>query len=179
VRSWKSTAGSGFWRWGTSSPHYLPVEHEILDKFERGPAIQNEDVAAFRSPTPYDLIVSISTLEHGGGTRSPKIPKRSSGRSTTSRASSRRGGGWSSPCRSATTRTWTRSWRGTPSPSPVALLEAPGVVHLGGGRLGGDRGSALRPRLAGGAGAGRGGHRAARRRVRQIASIRSAIESQS
>src|SRR6185369_12129427 len=61
---------------GNVLSHYLPVEHEILDKFERGPAIRNEDVVAFRSPTPYDLIVSISTLEHVGWDEEPKDPEK-------------------------------------------------------------------------------------------------------
>ena len=59
---------------GNVLSHYLPVEHEILDKFEEGPAIRNEDVVAFRSPLPYDLIVSISTLEHVGWDEEPKDP---------------------------------------------------------------------------------------------------------
>lgn len=59
---------------GNVLSHYLPAGHEILDKFERGPAIRNEDVVAFRSDAPYDLIVSISTLEHVGWDEEPKDP---------------------------------------------------------------------------------------------------------
>jgi SAM-dependent methyltransferase len=52
----------------------LPGGHEVLDKFEVGPAIRNEDVATFRSSTLYDLIVSVSTLEHVGWDEEPKEP---------------------------------------------------------------------------------------------------------
>ncbi|HEY0781521.1 MAG TPA: hypothetical protein VGE98_03635 [Thermoanaerobaculia bacterium] len=59
---------------GNVLSHYGPAEHERLDKFESGPGIRNEDVAVFRSPIPYDLIVSISTLEHVGWDEEPRDP---------------------------------------------------------------------------------------------------------
>jgi SAM-dependent methyltransferase len=52
----------------------LPEGTEILDKFEVGPGIRNEDVATFRSDNFYDLIVSVSTLEHVGWDEEPKEP---------------------------------------------------------------------------------------------------------
>ena len=61
---------------GNVLSHYpeIPGGREVLDKFERGPAVRNEDVTTFRSPHPYDLIVSISTLEHVGWDEEPKDP---------------------------------------------------------------------------------------------------------
>jgi hypothetical protein len=61
---------------GNVLSHYprIPGEREVLDKFETGPAVRNEDVTTFRSPHPYDLIVSISTLEHVGWDEEPKDP---------------------------------------------------------------------------------------------------------
>jgi SAM-dependent methyltransferase len=59
---------------GNVLSHYVAAEHETLDKFESGPGIRNEDVVAFRSTAPYDLIVSISTLEHVGWDEEPKDP---------------------------------------------------------------------------------------------------------
>jgi SAM-dependent methyltransferase len=59
---------------GNVLSHYLPVDHEVLDKFETGPSVTNEDVVTFRSPVHYDLIVSISTLEHVGWDEEPKDP---------------------------------------------------------------------------------------------------------
>jgi hypothetical protein len=46
--------------------HYIPVRHTVLDKFERGEKIINEDIVTFNPGRTYDLIVSISTFEHIG-----------------------------------------------------------------------------------------------------------------
>jgi hypothetical protein len=46
--------------------HYLPAEHDVVDKYELGPGVQNVDVLAFEPAHDYDLIVAISTLEHVG-----------------------------------------------------------------------------------------------------------------
>jgi hypothetical protein len=59
---------------GSVLPHYGPVAHPVLDKFETGPGVINEDVVSYRSPAPLDLIVSISTLEHVGWDEEPKDP---------------------------------------------------------------------------------------------------------
>jgi hypothetical protein len=59
---------------GNVLSHYFAVDHEVIDKFERGSAVRNEDVATFRSPHRYDLIVSISTLEHVGWDEEPRDP---------------------------------------------------------------------------------------------------------
>ncbi|HEV3455427.1 MAG TPA: hypothetical protein VHG32_02645 [Thermoanaerobaculia bacterium] len=61
---------------GNVLSHYFPVDHEVIDKFERAPAVRNEDVASFRSPLRYDLIVSISTLEHVGWDEEPRDPEK-------------------------------------------------------------------------------------------------------
>lgn len=66
---------------GNVLSHYYPVTHTILDKYEGGEAIINEDVVDFH-PSPqtaawfngYDLIVSISTLEHVGWEEVPFDP---------------------------------------------------------------------------------------------------------
>ena len=52
--------------------HYFLVEHEIVDKFEKGQGVINVDVVDFRSPKKYDLIVTISTLEHVGWDEDPE-----------------------------------------------------------------------------------------------------------
>ena len=51
---------------GNVLSHYFPVEHEILDKYEKAPGVINLDVTDFSPSKKYDLIVSISTLEHVG-----------------------------------------------------------------------------------------------------------------
>ena len=48
-------------------PHYYPsIKKEVIDKFEKGMGITNTDVLNFSPNEKYDLIVSISTLEHVG-----------------------------------------------------------------------------------------------------------------
>src|ERR1700674_744456 len=62
---------------GNVLSHYFDVGHEVLDKFERAnrrTAVRNDDVATFRADQPYDLIVSISTLEHVGWDEEPRDP---------------------------------------------------------------------------------------------------------
>ena len=51
---------------GNVTPHYLDTGHTILDKFESGPGIINEDIADFAPSERFDLILSVSTFEHIG-----------------------------------------------------------------------------------------------------------------
>ena len=51
---------------GNVTPHYLDTGHTVLDKFERGPGIINEDIAGFAPGERFDLILSVSTFEHIG-----------------------------------------------------------------------------------------------------------------
>lgn len=51
---------------GNVLAHYGPIKHQVLDKFETGPGVINEDIVTFRPLQSYDLILSISTFEHIG-----------------------------------------------------------------------------------------------------------------
>lgn len=51
---------------GNVLSHYFPVKHDILDKYEKAEGVINQDVLNFQPSKKYDLIVSISTLEHPG-----------------------------------------------------------------------------------------------------------------
>jgi len=51
---------------GNVLSHYGPVKHEIIDKFERGPGVMNQDITSFLPTKRYDLILSVSTFEHVG-----------------------------------------------------------------------------------------------------------------
>ena len=52
---------------GAVLPHYYPAaKHDVVDKFEKKNGIINEDVITFKPTVKYDLIISISTLEHVG-----------------------------------------------------------------------------------------------------------------
>ncbi len=50
------------------------VSHDILDKYDKLNGIINEDVVDYNPPYKYDLIVSISTLEHVGYDEEYKDP---------------------------------------------------------------------------------------------------------
>lgn len=51
---------------GNVLSHYVNFPHTVVDKYEKSPEVLNEDAETFKSETNYDLIVSISTLEHIG-----------------------------------------------------------------------------------------------------------------
>jgi len=51
---------------GNVLSHHVQFEHDVLDKYEIAKGVINKDVVDFKSDKRYDLIVSISTLEHVG-----------------------------------------------------------------------------------------------------------------
>ncbi|MFA6172227.1 MAG: hypothetical protein WC334_07085 [Kiritimatiellales bacterium] len=53
---------------------YFQFEHEVVDKYEKSPGVINEDIATFTPGKQYDLIISISTLEHVGWDESLRRP---------------------------------------------------------------------------------------------------------
>ncbi|PWB39060.1 MAG: hypothetical protein C3F02_00365 [Parcubacteria group bacterium] len=59
---------------GNVLSHYFKFPGDILDKYEKYPGVINQDAADFKAVEKYDLIVSVSTLEHIGrddGSRDP------------------------------------------------------------------------------------------------------------
>ncbi len=46
--------------------HYIDHSHDVLDLYEQYPGVTNEDAAYFIPNSKYDLIISISTMEHIG-----------------------------------------------------------------------------------------------------------------
>ncbi len=61
---------------GNVLSQYYPVEHDVLDKYERVKGVINQDVVDFDPGQKYDLIVRISTLEHVGWDEQPKDPEK-------------------------------------------------------------------------------------------------------
>ena len=59
---------------GNVLSHYFSVSHDILDKYEKADGVINQDVVDFQPSKKYDLIVSISTLEHIGWDEKPQDP---------------------------------------------------------------------------------------------------------
>jgi hypothetical protein len=59
---------------GNVLSHYFPIQHDVVDKYEVSPGVINKDIVEFVPPQKYDLIVSISTLEHVGWDEQPREP---------------------------------------------------------------------------------------------------------
>jgi hypothetical protein len=59
---------------GNVVSRYQSTTHDILDKYERGKGVINKDIVAFNPSKAYDLIISISTLEHVGWDEEPREP---------------------------------------------------------------------------------------------------------
>jgi hypothetical protein len=51
---------------GNVLPHYFKTSHTVLDKDEADPRVVNTDVVDYKTDRRFDLIISISTLEHVG-----------------------------------------------------------------------------------------------------------------
>lgn len=58
---------------GNVMSHYgIPKRHTVVDKYEIAPGVINTDVVNYRPAQSYDLILSLSTLEHVGWDEEPK-----------------------------------------------------------------------------------------------------------
>tara|TARA_Y100000310_G_scaffold204358_1_gene204618 strand:- start:6532 stop:7242 length:711 start_codon:yes stop_codon:yes gene_type:complete len=64
---------------GNVLAHYEKLDHDVLDKYEKSEGVINEDAVSFTTNKKYDLIASISTVEHIGWDEpeksSDKIPR--------------------------------------------------------------------------------------------------------
>jgi len=71
----KAADGARVLEVGNVLGHYGAVGHTVVDRYERAPGVINEDVAAFDpGDERFDLIVSVSTLEHVGFDEEPRDP---------------------------------------------------------------------------------------------------------
>lgn len=59
---------------GNVLSYYFSINHDILDKYEIRDDVINLDVVDYHPNKIYDLIISISTLEHIGWDETPKNP---------------------------------------------------------------------------------------------------------
>ena len=59
---------------GNVLAHYVPIHHDVVDKYEVAPGVINQDIVEFAPTQRYDLILSISTLEHVGWDEEPREP---------------------------------------------------------------------------------------------------------
>lgn len=62
----RDSAGQDVLEVGNVLGHYVPVDHLVVDKYEVAPGVLNADVADLELERRFDLIVSVSTLEHVG-----------------------------------------------------------------------------------------------------------------
>jgi hypothetical protein len=62
----KGNKGENVLEVGNVLNHYISVKHPVLDKYEFNSGVINEDVESFSPDKNFDLIVSISTMEHVG-----------------------------------------------------------------------------------------------------------------
>ena len=61
---------------GNVLSHYTAVGHDIIDRYEVAEGVINEDAVDFKPSKQYDLILSVSTLEHIGTCETPPDPGR-------------------------------------------------------------------------------------------------------
>lgn len=61
---------------GNVLSHYFKFSHDIVDKYEKAEGVINQDVVDFKPSKQYDLIISISTLEHVGWDENPRDPNK-------------------------------------------------------------------------------------------------------
>ncbi len=57
---------------GNVLAHYSKINHTVVDKYEEAPGVINEDIITYRPKRKFDLIISISTLEHVGWDETPR-----------------------------------------------------------------------------------------------------------
>jgi len=60
------TEGNSILEFGNVLSHYFGVDHAIVDLYEKARGVMNIDIVDFNLSRTYDLVVSISTLEHVG-----------------------------------------------------------------------------------------------------------------
>ena len=72
--------GSRILEVGNVLSHYVHFQHDIVDKYDKSDGVINQDVVDFQPAEnendKYDLIVSISTIEHVGWGETPRDPKK-------------------------------------------------------------------------------------------------------
>ncbi|MGB7533655.1 MAG: hypothetical protein WA977_11870 [Halobacteriota archaeon] len=69
-----SYQGGRIFEVGNVLSHYVHFQHDIVDKYDKADGVINQDVVDFQPSEneKYDLIVSISTIEHVGWDETPR-----------------------------------------------------------------------------------------------------------
>ncbi len=61
---------------GNVLSQYCRFHHDVVDKYEQCEGVQNVDIIDYHPEKRYDLIISVSTLEHVGWDEVPKEPEK-------------------------------------------------------------------------------------------------------
>lgn len=61
---------------GNCLSYFYPRGHDVLDKYDNADGVMHLDVVDYRPDQLYDLIASISTIEHVGWDETPKEPEK-------------------------------------------------------------------------------------------------------
>ncbi len=61
---------------GNVLSNYFKVDYDIVDKYDQAPGVINQDVVTYKTNKKYELIISISTLEHVGWDEVPRKPQK-------------------------------------------------------------------------------------------------------
>ena len=72
----KTYKGKNILEVGNVLSHYFLVRHDIIDKYEKAKNVINKDITEYNPEKKYDLIISVSTLEHIGWEEKPKKPEK-------------------------------------------------------------------------------------------------------
>ena len=59
---------------GNVLSHYVPVKHDVVDKYEKSTNVKNIDVVDYHPNKKYKRILALSTLEHVGWDEETKDP---------------------------------------------------------------------------------------------------------
>ena len=61
---------------GNVLSNFMELPHDVVDKYEIAPGVINEDIVTFAPGKKYDVIVTLSTLEHVGWDETPRTPEK-------------------------------------------------------------------------------------------------------
>jgi hypothetical protein len=61
---------------GNVLANFMSLPHDVVDKYEKAPGVINEDIIAYAPGKKYDVIVTVSTLEHVGWDETPRTPEK-------------------------------------------------------------------------------------------------------
>lgn len=70
----KQNRGKKILEVGNVMHNFMNTKHDVLDKYEVSKGVINEDIITYNPQKKYDLVISVSTLEHVGWDEIPKNP---------------------------------------------------------------------------------------------------------